>query len=175
MNLSALERAQALIDLDGLSLDEQRGVVSRLQKLTEGMRLEDACASMCEESVHARLEPGGWVVDMSDHLKPHHVYAIAVRLSEDELQRQILLGEALFMAGRIDMKQRIEQEEARKRSERGSRGGAPVRVDEAKLRELWEAFARRGSKVGRIKWIAGQLGVDGRTVSGHAKRLNLPP
>jgi hypothetical protein len=172
---TASDRAALLLRSDQVSTADQDLIAARLRELSLDRSLEAACEQLWADLHRGELHANGWLVAPPERLAIHHLYAVACGLTSDPLQAERLLGEALFIAGRIEMKTSIERLEARKRSERGSKGGAPQQVTDEQLLAAWRAFDQQqyASDRGRIKWVSGRLGVSEGTVSKRAKRLNL--
>lgn len=172
---TATDRAALLLHCDQVPSSDQDLIAARLRELGVDKSLDEACAQLWAELHEAQLDASGWLVKPPERFGLHHVYAVACGLASDPAEAERLLGEALFIAGRIEMRTSIERLEARKRSERGSKGGAPLRVTDEQFCAAWRAFEQQqyGTDRGRIKWVSGRLGVTERTVSDRAKRLNL--
>lgn len=179
--------AQGLLrgdDLDAPTLDRVRGMLAAAGPVEALWDICDASADAMarvlgspERLSHKVLTPDGWLIHDFGTFRPQHVYAVAVLLSV-EACRQVeptttqertirkLLQEALFMAGRHDMRRHVEQEEARQRSELAAAGGGERRfTDEQMLAARTTWLSEHGHERGWKKAAARALDVTDKAIS----------
>lgn len=183
----AYATAQGLLrgdDLNAPTLDRMRAMLAAAGPAEALWEICDSSADAMarvlgspERLSHTVLTTGGWLIHDFGAVRPQHVYAVAVLLSVEACrhaeptathERAIrkLLQEALFMAGRHDMRMHVEKEEARLRSERAAAGGAPRQFsDERMLAERSAWLSAHGHERGWKKAAARALDVTDKAIS----------
>lgn len=184
--------------LDGVNAPLQQRLRLLLQEhAAPGQSLRRVCddfadpiariAGAPDRTAPAVLKPEGWLMlDYRDVL-PHHVYAVAILMAIEEcspgnislaitLDCQQMISNAVFMAGRTDMKRRVEANEAARRSANAQKGGAPQKFTDAQLRESRDRWiAEHGKARGWAKAASYEFAVTDKAIISRWKKIQTQP
>ncbi len=123
--------------------------------------LRAACEAVVASLVTARLTPDGWIVESDFAVHPWELYAAAMQLADPaEPGAAGLALDAEFMRRGAML-------------DRRGAGGPRLKLDDAAVFAAVDEWKRKGHKAGRIKWLAGRLGVDEKTISKYLRRLEI--